>query len=453
MLIYNILYSSSFSRQSTFMDILSIINKKKQKRELTEQEIDFFVYEYTINKTIKDYQASSLLTAMNINGLSNNETYYLTKSFINYSSKFEFDKNNEVLIDKHSSGGIGDKVSIIIIPILLALGYKIAKISGRGLGFTGGTIDKLDSIKTKTNFSFNKANKIFKKIGSILMQQTDDLVPSDKLIYALRDVTANVDSPGLIVSSILSKKFVVNSDYIFIDLKVGSGALANDLKKANELAKRMINVANLMNRKICITLTNMNEPLGHFVGNFLEIKESINFLLNINVSNDLKEIIYEFVIKILLLTKKAKNQSEAIKKIDSVINNKIAYELFLKWLKEQKASLKQLKKYQQIKSKYILNVNSNKTGYLEFISASEIGLISLELGAGRKTKNSKIDFWAGIEILKKNNNLVKKGGTIAKLYSSKPIDEKLIMRYLNNLKFNKKAKNYKSIIINSLTNM
>lgn len=435
------------------MDILSIIDKKKKNKELTEEEIDFFVYQYTINKVIQDYQASSLLTAMNINGLSNNEIFYLTKSFINYSSKFNFDKNNEILIDKHSSGGIGDKVSIIIVPILLALGYKIAKISGRGLGFTGGTIDKLDSIKFKSDLSFNKANKIFKKIGSVLMQQTNDLVPSDKLIYALRDVTGNVDSPGLIVSSILSKKFVINSDYIFIDLKVGSGALANNLKKANELAKQMISVAKLMQRKICITLTNMNEPLGHFIGNFLEIKECINFLLNINVSNDLKEIIYEFTIKILLLTKKAKNKSNAIEMIDNVIGNKTAYKLFLNWIKAQKGNLNLVKKYQDITSKYSLDIISNKAGYLEFISASKVGLISLELGAGRKTKNSKIDYLAGIEILKKNNDFVKKGEIIAKLYSSKPIDKKLIELYLNNLKWNKKTKNYKSIIINSLTNM
>ncbi len=435
------------------MDILSIIDKKKNNKELTEEEIDFFVYQYTINKVIQDYQASSLLTAMNINGLSNNEIFYLTKSFINYSSKFNFDKNNEILIDKHSSGGIGDKVSIIIVPILLTLGYKIAKISGRGLGFTGGTIDKLDSIKFKSDLSFNKANKIFKKIGSVLMQQTNDLVPSDKLIYALRDVTGNVDSPGLIVSSILSKKFVINSDYIFIDLKVGSGALANNLKKANELAKQMISVAKLMQRKICITLTNMNEPLGHFIGNFLEIKECINFLLNINVSNDLKEIIYEFTIKILLLTKKAKNKSNAIEMIDNVIGNKTAYKLFLNWIKAQKGNLNLVKKYQDITSKYSLDIISNKAGYLEFISASKVGLISLELGAGRKTKNSKIDYLAGIEILKKNNDFVKKGEIIAKLYSSKPIDKKLIELYLNNLKWNKKTKNYKSIIINSLTNM
>lgn len=435
------------------MDILSIIDKKKKNKELTEEEIDFFVYQYTINKVIQDYQASSLLTAMNINGLSNNEIFYLTKSFINYSSKFNFDKNNEILIDKHSSGGIGDKVSIIIVPILLALGYKIAKISGRGLGFTGGTIDKLDSIKFKSDLSFNKANKIFKKIGSVLMQQTNDLVPSDKLIYALRDVTGNVDSPGLIVSSILSKKFVINSDYIFIDLKVGSGALANNLKKANELAKQMISVAKLMQRKICITLTNMNEPLGHFIGNFLEIKECINFLLNINVSNDLKEIIYEFTIKILLLTKKAKNKSNAIEMIDNVIGNKTAYKLFLNWIKAQKGNLNLVKKYQDITSKYSLDIISNKAGYLEFISASKVGLISLELGAGQKTKNSKIDYLAGIEILKKNNDFVKKGEIIAKLYSSKPIDKKLIELYLNNLKWNKKTKNYKSIIINSLTNM
>ena len=312
------------------MTILEIINKKKLNQNLTQEEINFVVTESAINKTIPDYQLAALLMAFRLNGMSDNETYYLTKAFIDTSEQFKFKKQkNKLIIDKHSSGGVGDKVSLIIIPILHALGFEIAKISGRGLGHTGGTIDKLDAVGFNSSINMSQAQKIFDACGMVLMQQTPKLVPADKLFYALRDVTSTVDTEGLMISSILSKKFVVNSDYIFIDLKVGSGAIIKTLEGAKNLAKKMIKVATLCKRKLFIHITNMENPLGNAIGNKIEVKEAIDFLLNQNVNEELESLIRTFTIDILLETKKAKTKQAANKMYQEVISSKQAYQSFL----------------------------------------------------------------------------------------------------------------------------
>lgn len=306
------------------MNILDIINKKKNNIDLTEEEINFFVTEYTISKKITDYQASSLLMAININGMSYDESYYLTKSFVNNSKTYSFDKKN-ILIDKHSSGGIGDKVTIILTPILLALGYDIAKISGRGLGYTGGTIDKLESIGVNFNYNFTKANNLFKKVRAVLLEQSDDLVPSDKMIYALRDTTSNIDSFPLIASSILSKKFIINSDYIFLDLKVGSGALFKNYKQSKKFSKLLLNIATKFNRKLFIELTFMDQPLGRCIGNKIEIRESIEFLKGKFRDKKLEELIKNFLLDIIITIDNNILKSEAIKKIDDILKTKKPY--------------------------------------------------------------------------------------------------------------------------------
>lgn len=312
------------------MNILEIINKKKNKIELNEQEIEFLVNGYTIDKTIADYQVSALLMAFRLNSMTNNEIYYLTNAFIKTSEQYIFTHGDNLIIDKHSSGGVGDKVSIILIPLLIALGYDIAKISGRGLGHTGGTIDKLDSIKMKTNLDMNQANNIFKACNVVMMQQTEELVPSDKLFYALRDVTGTVDTTGLIVASILSKKFVLNSDYIFLDLKVGSGALLKTEQEANHISKIMLEIASLFKRKLFIHITSMEVSLGRAIGNSIEIKESIDFLLNKNETSNINELIYELTSDILIQTNKSKSKEQSYQMIKDVIESKKAYNAFLK---------------------------------------------------------------------------------------------------------------------------
>lgn len=427
------------------MNILDLINKKKIGNELTEQEIDFFVNEYTIMKKIPDYQASALLMAMRINGLSTYETYFLTKAFVKYSNKYNYKKMfpNQILIDKHSSGGVGDKVSIILAPLLASLNYRVIKISGRGLGHTGGTIDKLESIKVNTNIDDKEFKKITKKSNCILMSQTEALVPSDKMIYALRDVTGTVDSLGLITASILSKKFVFDNDYIFIDLKVGSGALMKTKKDAIKLAKLMSNVAFLMNKTIFVVITAMDQALGRAIGNYIEIQEAVDFLQGKETSQDLKELIYAFMTEILIKTKKVGNILQAHNIVDDLIQSGKAYDYFINWTKAQGGSYKP----GLYKPKYIYEIKAKSQGYVHYKDTKELGLIAIELGAGRHEINDKIDYSSGIYLNKKTNEKVKRNEVIATLYSKKQISRKTIERFNNNLEINLKPINKTKIIV------
>ncbi len=412
------------------MNIVSIINNKKNKIELSEIEINYFIKEFTINKTIPDYQAAALLMAFNINGLTDDEIFFLTKYMIEYSNKLEFKKTN-LIIDKHSSGGVGDKVSLIITPILRSLGFSIAKLSGRGLGLTGGTIDKLDSIKANTFYKNN--NDIMKQFNEnqiIFLQQTDDIVPADKIIYALRDVTGTVDTDGLIISSILSKKFIINSDYIFLDIKIGDGALIKTKEHGNIIANKMQIVAKKFNRNLKIKLTDMNKPLGRAIGNKLEIIETIEFLKNKNVAIDLKDNIYEFIISVLLETKITSSKEEAIKMIDNVLNDNSAYLEFTKWINSI-SEVNVDKIIDDYNPKNSIEIKSSKSGTIDYNDIEKIALVNLELGAGRKNKDSKIDFDAGIYLNKKSGNKVEKNDIIATLYSDKIISENLIEIFNN----------------------
>ncbi len=412
------------------MNIVSIINNKKNNNELSEAEINYFIKEFTINKTIPDYQAAALLMAFNIIGLTDNEIFFLTKYMIEYSNKLEF-KKNSLIIDKHSSGGVGDKVSLIITPILRSLGFSIAKLSGRGLGLTGGTIDKLDSINANTFYKNN--NEIMKQFDDnqiIFLQQTDDIVPADKVIYALRDVTGTVDTDGLIISSILSKKFIINSDYIFLDIKIGDGALIKTKEHGDIIAEKMQIVAKKFNRNLKIKLTDMNKPLGRAIGNKLEIIETIEFLKNKNVASDLKNNIYEFITLVLLETKTTTSKEEAIKMIDKVLHDNSAYSEFVNWIN----SISEIdvdKIIDNYNPKNSVEIKSSKNGTLNYIDIEKIAFVNLELGAGRKNKNSKIDFNAGIYLNKKSGNKVQENDILAKLYSDKTINENLIKIFNN----------------------
>lgn len=427
------------------MNIIEIIEKKKFKNELTEQEILFFVKEYIKGEKVKDYQASSLLMAMRLNGLSPNESYYLTKAFVETSEKYNFIKTdtNDILIDKHSSGGVGDKVSLILIPILNALGISVPKISGKGLGHTGGTIDKLASIGVKTDYNMDEANAIFKKTRAIILSQNDNLVPADKKLYALRDVTGTVDCQGLMASSILSKKFVINSDYIFIDLKVGNGALLTTLAEAEQLASIMIEVAKKMQRHITVNITSMEKPLGQAIGNFIEVQETLDFLNGTSQAMDLKEIIYAFCEEILVKTNKAKTLSEATEMIDEVLHSKKATQCFYTWIEAQgghyEAHLHQ--------PKHTATILVSKDGYLEYLSTHEIGMISLLLGAGRETKEANIDMSAGVYLDIQDNCKVTANQVVATLLSEKPISQDLITRFKQNFKVNLQAKPKTPIVL------
>jgi len=417
------------------MNIIEIINKKKWKQALTEKEFDFFIQEFVVNKTIKDYQASSLLMAIRLNGLNDQEIYFLTKAIYKYSEKYEFPKKR-ILVDKHSSGGVGDKISIIILPIINALGYGIAKIAGRGLSHTGGTIDKLESIDVKTDFNLLETMKIFEKNEFVLMQQTKDLVPADQILYALRDVTGTTDSLGLIASSIISKKLVFNSDYIMIDLKIGSGAFMKTIEEAERLANVMIGICNKFNRKIVVHITSVNDVIGTTVGNAIEIQESINYLLNLESDRDLKILINDFLVTMLIdLDPKITDEKSALSKIEKVISSGLAYKCFLTWIKNQGGNLKAIGNKSFFNPKYLVKVLSEKAGFISFKSTENVGLISCDLGAGRKVKNGKIQFSSGIRILEKSGSWVEKNMPIAILYSENIIENDIIKKYLNNLNY------------------
>lgn len=435
------------------MNILEIINKKKNKIELNQQEIEFLVNGYTIDKTIADYQVSALLMAFRLNSMTNNEIYYLTNAFIKTSEQYIFTHGDNLIIDKHSSGGVGDKVSIILIPLLIALGYDIAKISGRGLGHTGGTIDKLDSIKMKTNLDMNQANNIFKACNVVMMQQTEELVPADKLFYALRDVTGTVDTTGLIVASILSKKFVLNSDYIFLDLKVGSGALLKTEQEANHISKIMLEIASLFKRKLFIHITSMEVSLGRAIGNSIEIKESIDFLLNKNETSNINELIYELTSDILIQTNKSKSKEQSYQMIKDVIESKKAYNAFLKWCDNQNVDISIFNNDQLFNYKYKYEIIAETSGYLNFNSIEELGMINLKLGGGRINKNDTIDFNAGIYLNKINNDYIEKNEIVATLYSSNKIDESIIKNFKDNIYYSKTTKQNGKMIINSISNI
>ncbi len=433
------------------MSIVEIIEKKKKNIELSKQEIDFLVNGYVFEKTILDYHVAALLMAFRLNGMTDNEIFYLTNAFIETSEKYEFNKNT-ITIDKHSSGGVGDKITLIVQPILMSLGFAITKISGRGLGHTGGTIDKLDSINFNSSIDFKKANKIFAKTNSILLQQTEKLVPADKMFYALRDVTSTVDTMGLIVSSILSKKFVVNSDYIFIDLKVGSGALLTSEKDAKELANKMLKIANMFNRKLFIHLTNMDQPLGNAIGNAIEVKEACDFLLSKNQNTSLQKLVCEFIVDILLATNKAKNKKEAQTMYLEALETHSAYNKMLEWFESQSVNIESIKKDNFFKPKYEHKIYAKKEGYIKFKSAADVGNIALKLGAGRVNKNDMIDYQAGIYLNNIQDRKININEHIATLYSSKQIDKSLINEFESIIIYDKTSNKNVKMIINKINN-
>lgn len=387
------------------MNMLDIITKKKNKEVLTHEEL-YYAFNGYLNKEIPDYQMTSLLMAIVINGLTFEETFDLTKIFIDSGETFKFDKK---VCDKHSTGGIGDTVTLVAIPILGALNIPVVKMSGRGLGITGGTIDKLESIP---GFNVNLTKKDYynnlEKIGIVVGAQTNDLVPLDKVIYALRDVSGTTESIPLIASSIMSKKIACGADYILIDVKWGSGALVKTKKNAEVLSNYLIEIGKRFNRQVKTIISDMNEPLSTCIGNALEVEEAINVLKG--EKNKLRETSLEVVGNLASMYLNI-SYEEAYNRASEVLDNNKAYEMFKTWISNQGGDLSKLK----ISDKVIL-IKSNQDGIISHINALKVGELSVKLGAGRITKDSKIDYSVGIKLLKQSGDLVKKGDILAKLY-------------------------------------
>lgn len=395
------------------MNIIDIILKKKNKEELTEEEIKYVVEGFT-NGSICDYQMSSLLMAITINDMTDNEVIYLTKYMMLSGNTIDLSFLDNV-VDKHSTGGVGDKTTLIIAPIVAACSCKVAKMSGKGLGYTGGTIDKLESIPGfRTNLSKDEFIHEIEDIGMAITSQTDDVALADKKIYALRDVTGTTESIPLIASSIMSKKIASGSKKLVIDLKVGEGALVKDIESARRLGNLMIKIGKENGMEVICLLTNMNIPLGNNVGNSLEVLEAINTLYY-NKESNLQKLCISLASYMVSLGRNI-SYEEANNMVLDVIRSKKAYNKFLEFVLYQHGDITKLPK-----SNKIYEVKSDTSGYLTDISSLEIAKLSMHLGAGRQNKDDKIDYSAGIVINKNINDYVNINDTILTLYTNKDV--------------------------------
>lgn len=395
------------------MNIIDIILKKKNKEELTEEEIKYVVEEFT-NGSIYDYQMSSLLMAITINDMTDNEVIYLTKYMMLSGNTIDLSFLDNV-VDKHSTGGVGDKTTLIIAPIVAACGCKVAKMSGKGLGYTGGTIDKLESIPGfRTNLSMDEFIHEIEEIGMAITSQTDDVDLADKKIYALRDVTGTTESIPLIASSIMSKKIASGSKKLVIDLKVGEGALVKDIESARRLGNLMIKIGRENGMEVICLLTDMNIPLGKCVGNSLEVLEAINTLYY-NKESNLQKLCISLASYMVSLGRNI-SYEEANNMVLDVIRSKKAYNKFLEFVLYQHGDINKLPK-----SNMIYEVKSDTSGYLTDISSLEIAKLSMHLGAGRQNKDDKIDYSAGIIINKNINDYVNVNDTVLTLYTNNDV--------------------------------
>ena len=398
------------------MRVVDIIDKKKKNKELTKSEIEFLLDGYLAG-TVPDYQMSSFLMAVYFNNMTKDELTNFTLTMRDSGDTIYFDDLDHYLVDKHSTGGVGDKVTVVLGPILSAVGMATTKLSGKGLGHTGGTIDKFEAIR---NFKFSTTKdelvEVASKTGVGLMGYSDNIVPLDKKIYALRDVTATVDSIPLIASSIMSKKLAIQSDLIILDVKVGDGAFMKTIEDARELSRRMVEIGNSVGRKTIAVLTNMEEPLGYNIGNANEIIEGIEALKG-NWSSDLKEVVYEIVYLALKHKGEVKTFEEAAEKIDEVIANGRALELLREFIELSGGDGEVVNNYELLPTpKSVLEVFSEEEGYVTKIKAEEIGKAAMVIGAGRATKEDEVDHAVGIELKKKVGDKVEKGDVIAEIY-------------------------------------
>ncbi len=399
------------------MRMYDIIEDKRNGRELSKEEIEFFVKGYT-DGTIPDYQASAFCMAVYFKGMTEKETVILTESMANSGDTVDLSMFGSLSADKHSTGGVGDKTSLIVAPIAASLGAKVAKMSGRGLGHTGGTVDKLESIPGyKTTLSEDEFLSQVEKTGIAIIGQSGNLTPADKKLYALRDVTATVDSIPLIVSSIMSKKIAAGSKNIVLDVKCGSGAFMKTLKDAEILANEMVKIGNGCGRNTAALITDMDRPLGSAVGNSLEVIEAVKVLKG-EVENDLKEVCLSLAAKLISLVLSL-SYEESLKRVTDALESGKAYCKMKEWISAQGGDAAFIDNTELFeKAEYSYEILSDSDGYISAMDTEKIGLSSVILGAGRSSKEDKIDFSAGIIIDKKTGDKIKKGEKIATLFTN-----------------------------------
>lgn len=400
------------------MRMYDLIMKKRNGGFLTEEEIAFMVKGYT-NGEIPDYQMSAMMMAIYFQGMNEQETLALTMEMAKSGDMLDLSDIHGIKVDKHSTGGVGDKTSLALAPMVAALGIPVAKMSGRGLGHTGGTIDKLESF---AGFFTGISEKQFKenvnKIGIAIMGQTADLAPADKKLYALRDVTATVDNMSLIASSIMSKKLAAGADAIVLDVKTGSGAFMKTQEDSFRLAKEMVRIGNDAGRKTIAIVSDMDQPLGFAVGNALEVKEAID-TLNGNGPADFLELCMTLGSYMAIAAGKAETTEQARKMLAECIENKSALQKLAQFIEAQGGDKDMVYHTEKLPAASIIEeILSPRDGYIQRIICDEIGICSLILGGGRETKESVIDLSVGIVLHKKVGDMVKKGEALATIHGN-----------------------------------
>lgn len=412
-----------------------LIEKKRDGKALTSEEIHFIIENYT-NGNIPDYQMSALLMAIYFRGMTYEESSELTKAMIQTGETIDLSNIKGIKVDKHSTGGVGDKTTLLLGPLVASVGVYVPKMSGRGLGHTGGTIDKLEAIEgfhvelSKEKFISQVNENYLAIIG-----QSKELVPADKMLYSLRDVTATVNSIPLIASSIMSKKIASGADKIVLDVKVGTGAFMKELDDARQLAKNMVAIGNNVGRKTIAIISNMDQPLGHAVGNALEVKEVIETLKG-NGPADLTELTLELGSYMVVLAEKAETKEEAKTMLEDNLHNGKALNIFKKFIQNQGGNEKIVEEPHLLpKATYEIEMKAEKSGFVSKLIADEIGKAAMMLGAGRETKDDIIDPAVGVTVHKKLGDEVEEGERIFTIHANNKEVEKVIEMLTNSIEY------------------
>lgn len=411
------------------MRFVEIIEKKREGHALTKEEIHFWISQYVEDK-IPDYQVSALCMAIYFQGMNDDEIAWLTDEMLHSGDIIDLSSIPGIKADKHSTGGVGDKTSLALAPMVAACGLKVAKMSGRGLGHTGGTLDKVESIE---GFKIALDEEAFKKqveeIGLAIIGQTKSLVPADKKLYALRDVTGTVNSIPLIASSIMSKKLASGSDTILLDVKFGEGAFMKTPEDAQLLASTMISIGKKLGRDTRAIITNMNQPLGNAIGNALEVKEAIATLHD-EGPEDFKQLCMQAGALMLLQGKVCRTKEEALELLQENISNGKAFQKLVDMVKAQGGNTEQILHPDMLpQATYVTEIPSKQEGYIRELHALELGNLAMEIGAGRRVKEDTIDYAAGIVLHKKDGDYVKLNDSLASVHSNQKLDEEWIQHF------------------------
>ncbi len=397
---------------------VTLIRKKRDKERLSRDEIKFIIDSYSEGK-LPDYQMSAFLMAAFLNGLNDDESSALTESMLHSGDVLDLSDIPGTKVDKHSTGGVGDKISLLLAPIVASHGVPVPMISGRGLGHTGGTLDKLESIPGfRTDLDLNQYRKVLQEHNLVLIGQTEEIAPADKRIYALRDVTATVESVPLIASSIMSKKLAEGINALVLDVKVGSGAFMKNRIEAQKLAEKLVAIGEQFDKRTIAYLTNMDQPLGRYIGNWLEVKESIEGLSG-KGPDDVMELTHLLAGTMIHLGGKAETVEDGIEMSKESVDSGGALKRFKELAKAQGGDvsvLEDLDSYPQASLQF--DLQAFEDGFISEYDAYKIGMAALELGAGRKTKEDRVDPVAGIEMIKKRGDRVQKGETILRCYTN-----------------------------------